>query len=94
MSEIVHEGDLLEAIRQAYDEMKDGAADGTVTRAEVQELMGFAEAKALRVCKQLIDAGYLRPAWVHRVDGWGIRRKRMGYRWAVKPTAEAQETHT
>ena len=87
MSEIVHEGDLLEAIRQAYD-------DGTVTRAEVQELMGFAEAKALRVCKQLIDAGYLRPAWVHRVDGWGIRRKRMGYRWAVKPTAEAQESHT
>ena len=80
--------DLAAAIREAYaGTLEPTDEPDTITRSQVEEVMGWGQARALKALRGLVKAGYLKPEMVWRTNIQGIRTRYMGYRWATPPQA-------
>lgn len=78
--------DMAEAIRAAYAATLEPADEvDTITRSQLEEAMGWGQARALKALRALVKAGHLRPEMVWRTNIQGIRTRYMGYRWVTPP---------
>ena len=79
----ITEDDLLNAIR-AHLEAPDDTSErevGTITTAELAELMETTQRRALMKAKQLCGQGVLTPEYVYRTNLWGRSIPRPGFRY-------------
>lgn len=80
--------DMAAAIREAYTATLEPTDEpDTLTRSEVEEAMGWGQARALKILRRMVKAGHLKPEMVWRTNIQGIRTRYMGYRWATPPQA-------
>ena len=78
--------DMAEAIRAAYAATLDPADEAdTITRSEVEEVLGCGRHQARLVIKRLVSAGRLEADRVWRVLPHGYRQRMIGYRWVTPP---------
>lgn len=91
-NDLLTEEQLLDLLQQAQTAAPD-IEPGTITRSEIQQIMGVNESKAYRVVKALRSAGVLGAAWVQRVDEWDVRRRVRGYR-LLRPLESPQNGAT
>ena len=81
--EVFTEDDLLAEIRQYLDAPDDTSEReaGTITTAELAELMETTQRRALMKAKQLCGQGILAPEYVYRTNLWGRSIPRPGFRY-------------